>query len=148
MFTFSEILENRRYFDVAVVRFAEIVFCDPVSRHCRLDLLDQKLFEALLIDAKETDACLDFIPFAGEVWELGDFYYSTYPGYTRFRDLYSHNYARLLWWMESGEDVYHPHSRRSDFFPEILYSSVESRLEARLMALEALNSLWSEDAAN
>lgn len=75
MFTFSEILENRRYFDVAVVRFAEIVFCNPVSRHCRLDVLDQKLFEALLIDAKETDACLDFIPFAGEVWELGDFYY-------------------------------------------------------------------------
>ncbi|KAK4028303.1 hypothetical protein OUZ56_017583 [Daphnia magna] len=148
MFTFSEILENRRYFDVAVVRFAEIVFCDPVSRHCRLDVLDQKLFEALLIDAKETDACLDFIPFAGEVWELGDFYYSTYPGYARYRDLYFHNYARLLWWMESGEDVYHPHSRRSDFYPEILYSSVESRLEARLEALEALNSLRSEDAAN
>ncbi|KZR97571.1 Uncharacterized protein APZ42_007473, partial [Daphnia magna] len=55
---------------------------------------------------------------------------STYPGYARYRDLYSHNYARLLWWMESGEDVYHPHSRRSDFYPEILYSSVESRLEA------------------
>ncbi|KAK4031008.1 hypothetical protein OUZ56_024459 [Daphnia magna] len=74
--------------------------------------------------------------------------HNTYPGYARYRDLYSHNYARLLWWMESGEDVYHPHSRRPDFYPEILYSSVESRLEARLGALEALNSLRSEDAAN
>ncbi|KAI9565305.1 hypothetical protein GHT06_009094 [Daphnia sinensis] len=147
MFNLSDVLENRRYFDVAVVRFAEIVFSDPVSRYCRLDVLDQKLFEALLVDAKETDARLDFIPFSGEVWELGDFYYSTYPGYAQYRDFYSHNYARVLWWLESGEDVYHPHPRRSDFYPEILYSSVQSRLEARLVALEVLDSLRSPDAA-
>ncbi|KAK4006337.1 hypothetical protein OUZ56_011491 [Daphnia magna] len=70
-------------------------------------------------EAKNTDACLGFTPFVGEVWKLGDFYYNMYPGYAKYRDLYSRNYVRLLWWLESGEDVYHPTPRRSDFYPEL-----------------------------
>ncbi|KAK4003668.1 hypothetical protein OUZ56_005424 [Daphnia magna] len=99
MFTLSEVLFDWRYFEVAVVRFAEIVFHNTVSWYRRLNLRDRRLFTTLLNEAKDT--CLDFTPFSGEVWKL-DFYYSTYTGYAKDHDFYSRNYARLLWWLESG----------------------------------------------
>ncbi|KZS00727.1 Uncharacterized protein APZ42_002866 [Daphnia magna] len=120
MFTLSDVLSDWRYFDVAVVRFAEIVFRNPV-----------------------TGTSLDFTPFSGEVWEL-DFYYNTYPGFAKYHDFYSHNYATLLWWLELGEDVYHSSPRCSDFHSEVLFSTVEAQLAARLVALEVLN-LWGEN---
>ncbi|KZS13082.1 Uncharacterized protein APZ42_021824 [Daphnia magna] len=125
MFTLSDVLSDWRYFDVAIVRFAEIVFRNPVSRYRRLNVSDRRLFVTLLNEAKETGTFLDFTPFSGEVWEL-DFYY------------------RLLWWLEPGEDVYHPTPRHSDFHPEVLFSTVEARLAARLVAQEVLN-LWGEN---
>ncbi|KAK4003704.1 hypothetical protein OUZ56_005459 [Daphnia magna] len=140
MFTLSDVLSDWRYFDVAVVRFAEIVFRNPVSRYRRLNVSDRRLFATFLNDAKDTGTSLDFTPFSGEVWEL-DFYYNMYPGYAKYRDFYSHNYAKLLWWLESGEDVYHPSPRRSDFHSEVLFSMLEARLAARLISLEVLNLL-------
>ncbi|KAK4006734.1 hypothetical protein OUZ56_011892 [Daphnia magna] len=125
MFTLSDVLSDWRYFDVAVVRFAEIVFRNPVSRYRRLNVSDRRLFATLLNDAKVTGTSFDLTP--------------TYPGYAKYRDFYSHKYTRLLWWLESGEDVYHPSPRRSDFHSEVLFSTVEARLAARLVALEVLN---------
>ncbi|KZR95750.1 Uncharacterized protein APZ42_010303, partial [Daphnia magna] len=74
MFTLSDVLSDWRYFDVAVVRFAEIAFRNPVSRYRRLNVSDRRLFATLLNDAKVKGTSLDFTPFSGEVWEL-DFYY-------------------------------------------------------------------------
>ncbi|KAK4009616.1 hypothetical protein OUZ56_018751 [Daphnia magna] len=69
MFTLSDVLSDWRYFDVAVVRFAEIAFRNPVSRYRRLNVSDRRLFATLLNDAKVTGTSLDFTPFSGEVWE-------------------------------------------------------------------------------
>ncbi|KAK4045306.1 hypothetical protein OUZ56_032844 [Daphnia magna] len=50
---------------------------------------------------------------------------SRYPGYARFRDLYSQHLARLLWWLESGEDIFYPTSRSAVFLPECLLEEFE-----------------------
>ncbi|KZS20700.1 Uncharacterized protein APZ42_012534, partial [Daphnia magna] len=118
-------------------------FRNPVIWYRHLNVSDRRLFATLLNDAKVTGTSSDFTPFSGDVWEL-DFYYSTYLGFVKYRDFYSNNYARFQWWLESGEDVYHPPPPRSDFHSEVLFSTVEARLAARLVALEVLN-LWGEN---
>jgi hypothetical protein len=148
-FNLNNVLFNRKYFDYAVVWFFEMN-----SRWRRLDSYDVILFEDLLKHAVDTDACLDVKPFFCEVWAMNDFYckyvsmffficlefhfnfFSNYPGYAKYREIYCKDYARLLWWLESGEDVYHPHPWRSDFRQEILLSTVRSHLEKILVEMQ------------
>ncbi|KAK4006746.1 hypothetical protein OUZ56_011904 [Daphnia magna] len=48
-----------------------------------------------------------------------------YPGHARYRDLYPEHLARLLWWLESGEDIFYPTSRSAVFLPECLLEDFE-----------------------
>ncbi|KAK4017532.1 hypothetical protein OUZ56_032944 [Daphnia magna] len=51
--------------------------------------------------------------------------FSRYPGYARYRDLYPQHLARLLWWLESGEDIFYPTPRSAVFLPECLLEEFE-----------------------
>ena len=49
-------------------------------------------------------------------------------------------HARLLWWFESGEDIYHPTPHRSDLFLEHTQAERDNRLAARQTWLDVLAS--------
>ena len=53
-------------------------------------------------------------------------------------------HARLLWWFESGEDIYHPTPHRSDLFLEHTQAERDNRLTARQTWLDVLTSDMEE----
>ncbi|XP_059350954.1 neuroglian-like [Daphnia carinata] len=75
---------------------------------------------------------------------INDYYYSTYPGYAKYRDYFCHLHARLLWWFESNQDIYHTTPRRSDFYREITQAEAQARVEARLVWLAVLDAAFEE----
>ncbi|KAK4024873.1 hypothetical protein OUZ56_010368 [Daphnia magna] len=73
---------------------------------------------------------LEFLPSVSTVW-FGDYYFSTYSGYAKYRELFSLTHARLLWWFESDEDIYHPTPHRPEFYTEITQAEMDNHLTAR-----------------
>ncbi|KAK4013925.1 hypothetical protein OUZ56_026477 [Daphnia magna] len=57
--------------------------------------------------------------------------FNTYSGYAKYRELFSLTHARLLWWFESDEDIYHPTAHSSEFYTEITQAEMDNRLAAR-----------------
>ncbi|KAK4017547.1 hypothetical protein OUZ56_032959 [Daphnia magna] len=67
-----------------------------------------------------------------------------YSGYAKYRELFSLTHARLLWWFESDEDIYHPTPHQTDFYTEITQAEMDNRLAARSTWNDVLTSFDME----
>ncbi|XP_045031023.1 uncharacterized protein LOC116924449 [Daphnia magna] len=65
-------------------------------------------------------------------------------GYAKYRELFCMTHARLLWWIESDEDIFHPTPHRSDFYTEVTQAEMDNRLAARQTWNDVLESLNME----
>ncbi|KAK4027453.1 hypothetical protein OUZ56_016499 [Daphnia magna] len=92
---------------------------------------------------QRTGARLNFSPSVSTVW-FGDYYFSKYSGYAKYRELFSLTHARLLWWFESDEDIYHPTPHQTDFYTEITQAEMDNRLAARSTWNDVLTSFDME----
>ncbi|KAI9553831.1 hypothetical protein GHT06_019100 [Daphnia sinensis] len=119
MFTYSNVLENLRAFECALVRFVDATFDNQRSRYSRLHSSDRvrRMFFTILISLNYTF--------------LSSFCFSKYSGYAKYRELFSLHHSRLLWWFESDEDIFHPTPHSSEFFTEITQAEMDNRLAAR-----------------
>ncbi|KAK4045333.1 hypothetical protein OUZ56_032870 [Daphnia magna] len=64
--------------------------------------------------------------------------------YAKYRELFCMTHARLLWWIESDEDIFHPTPHRSDFYTEVTQAEMDNRLAARQTWNDVLESLNME----
>jgi hypothetical protein len=80
-----------------------------------------------------------------EVFSFFPFYFSKYSGYAKYRELFSLTHARLLWWFESDEDIYHPTPHQTEFYTEITQAEMDNRLAARSTWNDVLTSFDMED---
>ncbi|KAK4025191.1 hypothetical protein OUZ56_014265 [Daphnia magna] len=94
MFTYSDVLENLRVFECALVRFVDATFDNRRSRYSRLHSSDQVFFFTVLAEVQRTGARLNFLPSVSTVC-FGDYYFSKYSGYAKYRELFSLTHARL-----------------------------------------------------
>ncbi|KZR97666.1 Uncharacterized protein APZ42_007331 [Daphnia magna] len=74
MFTYSNVLENLRAFECALVRFVDATFNNQQSRYSRLCSSDRVFFFSVLLEVYQTDARLTFSPSVSTVW-FGDYYF-------------------------------------------------------------------------
>ncbi|KZR96783.1 Uncharacterized protein APZ42_008680, partial [Daphnia magna] len=92
-----------------LVRFVDATFNNQRSRSSRLYSSDRVFFFSVLSEVYQTGARLTFSPSVSTVW-FGDYYFSKYSGYAKYRELFSLTHSRLLWWLESDEDIFRPDS--------------------------------------
>ena len=62
--------------------------------------------------------------------------FSRYPGYAKYRDIFSFRQARFLWFAESGTDICYPAPRQAVLYPELLALQTENRLLIRCVRWE------------
>ncbi|KAI9552625.1 hypothetical protein GHT06_020493 [Daphnia sinensis] len=74
MFTYSNVLENLRAFECALVRFVDATFDNQRSRYSRLHSSDRVFFFNVLSEVYQTGARLTFSPSVSTVW-FGDYYF-------------------------------------------------------------------------
>ncbi|KAK4013387.1 hypothetical protein OUZ56_025917 [Daphnia magna] len=111
MFTYSNVLENLRAFECALVRFVDATFNNQRSRSSRLYSSDRV----------------------------------KYSGYAKYRELFSLTHSRLIWWLESDEDIFHPTPHSSEFYTEITQAEMDNRLAARSTWNDVLASFDMEN---
>ncbi|KAK4045791.1 hypothetical protein OUZ56_033781 [Daphnia magna] len=121
------LLRHRGNFDDVLHLMGALLFSSPSRFFARFRPEDKELVVQLLLFSLLNNPCApssacDFS--FRRVW-IGDYYYVRYPGYARYRDLYPQHLARLLWWLESGEDIFYPTSRSAVFLPECLLEEFE-----------------------
>ncbi|EFX65996.1 hypothetical protein DAPPUDRAFT_332619 [Daphnia pulex] len=63
--------------------------------------------------------------------DMIDFYYGRYPGYAKYRDIFSFRQARFLWYAESGTDICYPVPVLGNLYIEIFAAPSEDRLSIR-----------------
>ncbi|KAK4015086.1 hypothetical protein OUZ56_030076 [Daphnia magna] len=125
--SFQFLLRQRGNFDDVLQLMGALLFSSPFRFYARFRPEDKELVVQLLLFSLLNNPCAP--PSAYDfgfqrVW-IGDYYYVRYPGYARYRDLYPQHLARLLWWLESGEDIFYPTSRSAVFLPECLLEEFE-----------------------
>ncbi|KAK4013776.1 hypothetical protein OUZ56_026329 [Daphnia magna] len=135
--------QNLRVFECALVRFVDATFDNHRSRYSRLHSSDRVFFFTVLAEVQRTGARLSFSPSVSTVW-FGDHYFSKYSGYAKYRELFSLTHSRLLWWLESDEDIFHPTPHSSEFYTEITQTEMDNRLAARQTWNDVLQSFNME----
>ncbi|KAK4017394.1 hypothetical protein OUZ56_032706 [Daphnia magna] len=143
MFSYSDVVDNLRVFECALMRFVDSTFDNYRSCYSRLLPSDRVLFFTILAEIQLTGARLSFSPSVSTVW-FGDYYFSKYSGYAKYRELFSLTHSRLLWWLESDEDIFHPTPHSSEFYTEITQAEMDNRLAARQTWNDVLQSFNME----
>ncbi|KAK4045757.1 hypothetical protein OUZ56_033668 [Daphnia magna] len=143
MFSYSDVVDNLRVFECAFVRFVDSTFDNHRSCYSRLLPSDRVFFFTIFTEVQRTGARLSFSPSVSTVW-FADYYFSTYPGYAKYRELFCMTHARLLSWIESDEDIFHPTPHRSDFYTEVTQAEMDNRLAARQTWNDVLESFNME----
>ncbi|KAK4004291.1 hypothetical protein OUZ56_006031 [Daphnia magna] len=149
MFSYSDVVDNLRVLECALVRFVDSTFDNHRSCYSRLLPSDRVFFFTILAEVQRTGARLSFSPSVSTVW-FADYYFSaslsssTYSGYAKYRELFCMTHACLLWWIESDEDLFHPTPHRSDFYTEVTQAEMDSRLSARQTWNDVLESFNME----
>ncbi len=71
--------------------------------------------------------------------------FSRYPGYAKYRDLFSFHQARFLWYAESGSDICYPSPRHAALYPQKLSFHTGDRLSILDTRRQLEESLRIED---
>ncbi|KZS04855.1 Uncharacterized protein APZ42_032112 [Daphnia magna] len=143
MFSYSDVVESLCVFECALVSFVDSTFDNQRSCYSRLLPSDRVFFFTILAEVQRTGARLSFSPSVSTVW-FADYYFGTYSVYAKYRDLFCMTHARLLWWIESDEDIFHPTPHRSDFYTEVTQAEMDNRLAARQTWNDVLESFNME----
>ncbi|EFX69287.1 hypothetical protein DAPPUDRAFT_113794 [Daphnia pulex] len=74
-----------------------------------------------------------------------DFYYNRYPGYAKYRNVFSFRRARFLWYAESGTDICYPVPGLGNLYLETFSAPSEVRLSIRDVRWQMEESARIED---
>ncbi|XP_057364947.2 uncharacterized protein LOC130697633 [Daphnia carinata] len=118
-FDFTCVVSHRAAVDTALWIFEVIAYHKPHLLFRRFLPTDRELFFNSYRPSMSVENCPP-LDFGFRRVSSTDRYYVQFPGYARYRDIYPVRFARLLWWLESGEDIYHRNCRSSLFFNEQL----------------------------